>query len=118
MLAALRVKRILLVRYKVDFRKAHDGLLAEAYKLGLKPVFGDMVIFIGRDRRRIKLLYADGNGLWVAYKRFHAETMKSRFEFLTDPKADVITHAELALLVDGARYQLEGRPKDEPENIG
>lgn len=112
--AGLKINRILLARHKVDFRKAHDGLLAEAYKLGLKPMAGDFVIFVGRDRRRIKLLYADSNGLWLSYKRFSTEGMKGHFSFLMTPDATEIRAAELALLLDGARYEMLGHPKDDP----
>lgn len=116
MLVTLNIRRIMLARYKVDFRKGHDGLLAEAYKLGLKPMAGDVVIFLGRDKRRLKVLYADSNGLWVSYKRFNGESMKSSFKFLADAAASRITTAELTLLLDGAHYEIHGRLKDDPEN--
>ena len=115
MLVTLKIKRIMLARHKVDFRKSHDGLLAEAYKLGLSPMAGDVVIFIGRDKRRVKLLYSDANGLWLSYKRFSNSAMKSEFSFCSDPAANKITTSDLALLLDGARYELFCRPDDDPE---
>ena len=48
MLLTTRVRRIFLAMYKVDMRKGHDGLLAEAFKMGLDPYMGDLVIFVGR----------------------------------------------------------------------
>lgn len=41
MLATSRNHRIWLARHRVDFRKQHQGLLAEAYKMSLDP-FGEM----------------------------------------------------------------------------
>ena len=57
MLSTLNRQRVWLAQHRVDFRKQHDGLLAEAYKMSLDPFLGDVIIFIGRNRRRIKLLW-------------------------------------------------------------
>ena len=40
------VRRVLLAEHRVDFRKQHDGLLAEAYRLGAQPYDGDCIVFI------------------------------------------------------------------------
>ncbi len=69
MLPPAKLRFIHLAMHRVDFRRSHDGLLAEAYKMGLDPFAGDVVLFIGRCRRRMKLLFADNTGLWVDAKR-------------------------------------------------
>jgi transposase len=102
-----RVRKCWLARHRVDFRRHHDGLLAEAFKLGLDPFKGDLLIFIGRRKNRLKVLYADETGLWVSSKRFTEEAMKTRFRFLTDPNCTEITRAELAMIAEGAAYKLE-----------
>lgn len=112
MIAGGKVKRVFLARHKVDFRKGHSGLLAEAYQLGLQPMVGDVVIFMGRDRKRLKILYADGNGLWVSYKLFVSTGHKQKMAFLDHPEKKQISVSELALLIDGARYTLHARPED------
>lgn len=104
-----RKRRIWLARHKVDFRKGHSGLLAESYKMSLDPFAGDVVIFIGRNRRRIKVLYADNTGLWISAKLFTLEAMKTQLCFLTEPACSSITEAELALLVEGAKYTIDKR---------
>lgn len=104
-----RRPRIWLARHKVDFRKGHSGLLAEAYKMNLDPFTGDVVIFIGRNRRRIKVLYADSTGLWISSKLFTLEAMKTKFNFLSEPMCDWISQGELALLLEGSRYVIEKR---------
>ncbi|MBC7530695.1 MAG: hypothetical protein H7318_03890 [Oligoflexus sp.] len=40
-----KVRSICLARYKIDFRKSHWSLLAEAYALGLDPLQGDLIFF-------------------------------------------------------------------------
>jgi hypothetical protein len=101
-----RKARIWLARHRVDFRCQHDGLLAEAYKMNLDPFVGDLIIFIGRNKRRIKVLYADPTGIWVSAKRFTLEAMKTKFEFLCEPCCDSITEAELAMLIEGTSYTI------------
>jgi transposase len=101
--------RVWLAQHRVDFRKQHSGLLAEAYKMGLDPFAGDIIIFVGRTRRMLKVLYTDSTGLFVTAKLFTLETMKTRFKFLTESVAKDITMAELSLLIEGTRYTIEKR---------
>lgn len=105
----LRRQRIWLAQHRVDFRKQHNGLLAEAYKMGLDPFSGDVIIFVGRMRRMLKVLYADPTGLFVTAKLFTLEAMKTRFKFISEPLAQDITAAELSLLLEGSRYTIEKR---------
>lgn len=107
MLMTSRFTKIWLARHRVDFRRQHQGLLAEAYKMDLNPFSGDVIIFVGRNLRRIKVLYADVSGLWVSTKLFTGETMKTKLSFLIDPCCDEISQSELALLIDGSRYTIE-----------
>jgi transposase len=112
MLPPAKLRFIHLAMHRVDFRRSHDGLLAEAYKMDLDPFAGDVVLFVGRCRRRMKLLFADHTGLWVAFKRFNAESMKTRFRFLTDPQCNKISMAELQMFFEGAAYTIENRVSD------
>ncbi len=111
MLPIAKLQNIYVVMHRVDFRKAHDGLLAECYNLGLDPFSGDVVLFIGRCKRRMKLIFADDSGLWLAFKRFSSATMKTAFCFLSEPKADTISFAELQMFFEGSRYKIERRIK-------
>jgi hypothetical protein len=106
MILAQRRTRVWLARHRVDFRKQHDGLLAEAYRMHLDPFSGDVVIFVGRNRRRVKVLYADATGLWVSCKKFTMEAMKTKLSFLLEPACESITTAELAMLMEGSSYTL------------
>jgi len=104
-----RRHRIWLAQHRVDFRKQHNGLLAEAYKMGLDPFAGDLIIFVGRTRRMLKVLYSDPTGLMVTAKLFTLESMKTRFKFISEPLAQDITEAELTLILEGTRYTIEKR---------
>jgi hypothetical protein len=100
----------------VDFRCGHDGLLGEAYKANFQPFAGDALVFIGRDRRRIKVLYADENGLWVSYKRFNKGALKYSLRFITDPTYKKISISELSLLLGGASYTIHKIKKPYPKD--
>jgi len=51
MISSTRVQRIFLSEHGVDFRRAHNGLLAEAYRLQLDPYQGDLLLFIGKKKK-------------------------------------------------------------------
>ena len=111
MFPLINTQQIFVAQHRVDFRKSHDGLLGEAYQMGLDPFQGDVVLFIGRCRRRMKLLFCDSSGVWVAFKRFNAEAMKTNFRFLTEPEKTTISSAELQMFFEGSRYHIEKRIK-------
>jgi transposase len=105
-------KRILVAEYFVNFRKSHDGLLAEARKNGLDPFLGDVLVFLSRCRRKIKVLYSDKTGLWLSYKRFSAGTIKTKLKFLVEYSVKEITTAELSMLLEGNEYSLTKKAKE------
>jgi transposase len=49
-----------------------DGLMQVAREVvGQEPSGGGVFIFHGRDRRRLKVLWLDGHGCCVLYRRLH-----------------------------------------------
>jgi hypothetical protein len=108
-------RTIFVAQYRVDMRKGHDGLSAEARRHGLDPFRGDVIVFPSRCRRRVKTLYADSTGLWVSYKRFSADTMKTALVFLDDPSVAKVTPAEFAMLIEGNRFDISRRPATWPD---
>ena len=112
MLPPAKIRFVHLAMHRVDFRKAHDGLLAECYQMGLDPFQGDVVLFVGRCRRRMKLLFADDSGLWLAFKKFNSHQMKTKFKFLSDPQVSKISQGELQMFFEGSAYTIEGRIKN------
>jgi len=62
--------RIVIATKPVDFRKGHAGLAALAEReLGLDPHSGIIVVFRAKRGDQIKVLFWDGSGLVLCYKR-------------------------------------------------
>lgn len=67
--------RILVATQPVDFRKGHDGLAALVQSvLKEDPFTGTMFLFRAKRADRLKILFWDGSGLVMAYKRLEAAT--------------------------------------------
>ncbi|GAA4226255.1 transposase [Sagittula marina] len=67
--------RIVIATKPVDFRKGHDGLAA-LVKNELRKEKFTWTVFVFRDKRadRLKLLFWNGTGLVMAYKRLEETT--------------------------------------------
>ena len=62
--------RIMVAIKPIDFRKVHDCLAALVTSVLRKdPFTGTIFVFRARKADRLKLLYWDGTGLVMAYKR-------------------------------------------------
>ena len=67
--------RIVVATKPVDFRKVHDGLAASVKnELRKDPFTGTVFVFRSKRADRLKLLYWDGTGLVMAYKRLEEHT--------------------------------------------
>ena len=67
--------RIFVASDPVDFRKGHDGLAALVQShLRQKPFDGSVYVFRAKRADRLKLIYWDGSGLVMAYKRLEEST--------------------------------------------
>ena len=94
--------RIFIARDAVDFRKAHDGLIAivrDAF--GDDPFDGSLFVFLNRGRNRVKLLYWDGTGLWVMTKRLEQGTFAW-------PKGVEVENGRLSLRAEALALLLDG----------
>jgi transposase len=91
---------------RVDMRKSFDTLSAIVREHIKRDVLeGALYVFVGKDRRRAKVLYWDGTGLCVLAKRME----KGRFAAPWEKKKPVLewTTSELALFLEGS--ELVGR---------
>lgn len=77
MIAVMPQMRLLLAVAPVDFRRGIDGLVAVCrQQLQAEPLKGALFIFIGRNRKSLKLLGYDGQGFWLAQKRLSQGTFR------------------------------------------
>jgi transposase len=90
-----------------DMRKSYDTLSAIVTReLGRNVLSGDVFVFVGKTRRRAKILYWDGTGLCLLQKRLE----KGRFAAPWQKQGDCAlrwTISELALFLEGS--ELVGR---------
>lgn len=107
-------QRIFVVDHRVDFRLRHNGLLMVAYSLNLDPFRGNIVVFVSRNRREVRVLAGDGTGIWLHSKIFTEQAIRTQFSFLTDPNCRQITSGDLAMLLEGASYEVKKRLKPLP----
>lgn len=109
-------RRIFLARDPMDMRSGIDRLAGWVEsRMGGDPFAGDVFVFVGRDRRRVKLLVWDVSGYWLCLKRL------DHGRFAPPPPAVVaggvptmaLSAAELQLLLEGitvhqATYRAHG----------
>ena len=75
-----------------------DGLVRD--RLELEPSSGHLFLFCNQSRNRLKILFWDGNGLWVCAKRLE----RGRFSWpqeQTEGDRVRLTQEELTLLLGG-----------------
>ena len=66
--------RIVVATKPVDFRKQHDGLVAHVKSaLHKDPFTGTVFLFRAKRADRLKLVYWDGTGLVMVYKRLEEQ---------------------------------------------
>lgn len=111
--------RFLLHIAPVDMRKGFDGL-SGLVRNGLKrdPCNGDVFVFVGKTRDKIKLLHWQSGGFVLYYKRLEA----GRFRLPDyDPKVGAVklSYTQLAMLIDGLSIQGVSRQKryDPPRKL-
>lgn len=87
----------------VDFRKGHDGLAALVKnELHKDPFTGTVFVFRSRKADRLKLIYWDGSGIVLTYKRLeeHTFTWPSIKDGLM-----TLTHAQFEALFAGLDWR-------------
>ena len=106
MLALTAGTRIFLAVAAVDLRRSFDGLTAHAQAvLGQQVLEGGLFVFTNRRRNRLRLLWWDGTGLWVATKRIERGALS--WPLGQGPSAS-LRPEQLSALISG----LEVREKD------
>lgn len=107
--------RVWLAAGTTDLRRGFDGLAAQVQTvLRLDPFCGHLFVFRGRAGDRVKVLWWDGQGLCLFYKRLE------RGRFVWPRAADgtvTLTPAQLAMLLEGIDWR-QPRRTWQPEMAG
>ena len=82
-----------------DMRKSYNSLSGLVMAMGHEVVAGDVFLFVGRTRRRAKVLWYDGTGLCLLSKRLDQGRFASPWVQGKDELE--LTMSELALLLEG-----------------
>ena len=95
--------RIMVATKPIDFRKGHDRLAALVKNvLHEDPFTGTVFVFRARKSDRLKLLYWDGTGLVMAYKRLEEHTFS--WPAVTDGLM-TLSHAQFEALFSGLDWR-------------
>jgi transposase len=106
--------RIVLYLPPTDMRKSFRGLSALVVRHLGTPADGTLYVFANRRRTHVKILYFDGDGLAIWYKRLE----RGRFPLpaVSGDRAE-LSRRDLAMLLEGVvplaklpRFRLGNRP--------
>jgi transposase len=107
MFALTASQRFLLYSEPVDMRKSFDALSGiVSASMGKNALSGDVYIFIGKSRDKIKLLVWEKGGFVLYYKRLESGTFH-----LPKLQEDSLSYSELCLLIEGVEVQVTYRRK-------
>jgi transposase len=109
--------RYFLYRQPTDMRKGFDGLSGiVCNELEMDPLSGDVFIFLNRRKDRVKVLFWEGDGFSIYYKRLEAGTYELPPSGATSM---VLSGQDLQLLLSGIqlssvkrRKRFDGTPLD------
>lgn len=105
MIGPTRRVRVFAFTAPVDMRKSYDTLGAVvANELGRDVLEGDVFLFVGRTRKRAKVLYWDGTGLCVLQKRLEKGRFAAPWERVKSYSSLEWTPSELALFLEGSEH--------------
>ena len=96
-------RRIFLCRQPVDMRKSFDSLSdLVRTQVGMNPLGGDVLVFIGKDRTRVKVLRWERSGFWLCAKRLETARFDQPVASVDAVRSGVIalSGAQLATLLE------------------
>ena len=111
MLSITTGTRIFVAAGATDMRKGFDGL--QGLVLGTleqDPLSGHLFLFVNRRRDKLKILYWDGDGLAIWYRRLEQGTFQLP-TIAVDDKSAEIRSEELTMLLRGIDFNSARRRK-------
>lgn len=97
-------RRIFLARAATDMRKGFNTLAALVeHQLGHDPYAGDVFVFIGRQRNRMKVLVWDASGFWLCTRRLESGLFAVPRPLLDAGSKDTVqvSPGEMAMVLEG-----------------
>lgn len=111
MLSIATGTRIFVAADATDMRKGFDGLQGlVSGVLQQDPLCGHLFLFVNRRRDKLKILYWDGDGLAIWYRRLERGTFQMP-QMADDQKSAEIRSEELTMLLRGIDYSKVQRRK-------
>lgn len=107
MLIPGRRLKVFLYLFPVDMRSGFERLSSFVRGMGHDLQSGHFYLFLGRNRRRAKVLYFDGTGLILVHKRLETGLFMKVTDLQTTGE---MTTSELSLLLEGTRLKLPLSP--------
>jgi transposase len=92
---------VYLYNTKIDMRSSYDRLSQLVETNGLKSRSGSYFVFIGRSKKKIKILYWDKDSYCLWQKRLEAGS----FKILLNGAIEKISVAELKEVLSGLEYE-------------
>ena len=96
----------------IDLRLSFDrlaGIVRE--QLGADPRRETLVVFHNRRRTHLKLLWHDGRGYCILYRRLDRGTYRIPLQIPKDARSVTVSAGELSLLLEGIDRELLQRAK-------
>ena len=94
--------RVFAMGAAVDMRRGFEGLWALAtQELGHDVLQGDLFLFVGRDRKKAKVLFFDGTGLCLLHKRLSKGLFAALWRQAQGPQLQ-LSRTELQLFLEGS----------------
>jgi len=97
-------RRIFLARSPIDMRKGAGSLASLVeYGLNMDPYAGDIFLFVGKAKNRVKLIAWDTSGFWLCSKILERGTYAVPPDAMTPDRPGTLplSPAEIHLLLEG-----------------
>lgn len=92
--------RFFLYSQHTDMRKGFDGLYGlVSTRLQEDPLSGDVYVFLNRRRDRMKMLFWDGTGFWIFYKRLERGTFQR--PRISSDNTLFLPYEEIVMMIEG-----------------
>ena len=105
--------RIVMAQYPSDMRIGVNGMCGQVRAVGLDPANGDVYIFVGKNRRIMKLLHWERGGFAMYYKRLEQGRFHPRIFLRQGIGFRSMRWDELVLLMEGISPKVARRRRYE-----